>query len=158
MDNMGHAFLTESDIALSRSPHPTSATGEIVRPDQFMVDQAQVEMLAVGRMTSEALDVTATSNKSRMFGELWRDGTTAELRAVETQVTADIEELFSKYSGALYVRREGPLLGRRVEVRELILIYDINGVPQPLRETIRSMASRLAHERNTAFSFWITFQ
>jgi len=158
--SVADAFLTEGDIALSRSARPTAAPGQVVRPDQFMVDLEQLRLMQDGRLTSTALDVTAASNKSRRFDQLLRDGTQAELRAVEQTIGRDITELFDKYSGVLHVRREGALMGRQVHIRELILVYDLERVPAPFREAVRSIASRLGSERaaRSGFTFWIAFQ
>jgi hypothetical protein len=157
---MAVSYLTEGDIALSRTARPTSEAGQIVRPDQFMVDMEQLRLMQDGRLASTALDVTAASNKSRDFGALFREGTQAELRAVEEVITADVSELFSKYSGTLHVRRQGPLLGREVHVRELILVYDAAQIPPAYREVVRSIASRLGSSRakESGFSFWIAIQ
>ena len=154
------SYLTEGDIALSRKAKPTNAPGEIVRPDQFMVDQGQLRLMQDGGLASQALDVTAASNKSRRFDRILREGTQAELRAVERQIADDVDELFAKYAGDLHVRREGPLLGRSVRVRELILVYELEHVPAAYREAVHSIASRLGSARASqgGFTFWITFQ
>jgi hypothetical protein len=182
--SLAASFLTEGDIALSRIPRPTSKAGEIVRPDQFMVDMDQLQMMKEGRLASTALNVTASSNKSRDFASLIREGTQAELRAVEEImaapkktrehyvapelraveeiIKADVRELFTKYSGRLYVRRRGDLFGREVRVRELVLVYESALMPTSTidREAVRAIASRLGSTRAAqgGFTFWIAFQ
>lgn len=157
---MAASYLTEGDIALSRSARPTSEAGQIVRPDQFMVDMEQLRLMQDGRLASAALDVTAASNKSRDFGALIREGSQAELRAVEEVIAADVSELFSKYSGTLHVRRQGPLFGSEVQVRELILVYDVAQIPPLYREAVRNIASRLGKTRAAEgnFTFWLAIQ
>ena len=158
--SVARTYLTEGDVALSRSAHPTPDAGQIVRPDQFMVDADQLRLMQDGHLPSSALEVTAASNKSRRFDLLIQDGTQAELRAVERTIAADVDELFTKYSGSLHVRREGPLLGRQIHVRELILVYDLAQIPPGSREAVRSIASRLGSSRasQAGFTFWIALQ
>jgi len=105
--------------------------------------------------------LTAVSNKSRDFRTRVEDYTTAELNSVREQVRADVRELFGKYSGDLYIRREGhPLFGQRVSIREVILVYENEAglVNRDLAGVVMSAARDEARAINPNAAFHVTLQ
>jgi hypothetical protein len=136
MDDLSSEYLTGSDVGLSKIKKPSK--GDVKYVDQLILDR-------------KSGDLTAVSNKSRDFKAKVTDYTTAELETVRTQVRVDVQELFGKYGGDVYVRRPShPLFNQKVNVRELILVYEnksglINReLLEIVRATARDEASRLS--------------
>jgi hypothetical protein len=107
------------------------------------------------------LSVTSVSNKSRNFRGRVQDYTQAELGTLREQARADVNELFDKYAGGLYIRRRGhPLFGRRLQVDEVILVYESERglVDRELAEIVMSAARDQAAQRSRSIAFHVTFQ
>jgi hypothetical protein len=139
-------LLTESDVGLSRVPKPGRSKGELVKPDQLVLDL-------------ETREVVVASNKCRDFAEKVDDGAQAELGLIERQVQTDVRELLKKYAGRLYVRRRNhPLYGREITVREVVMIYEAKLVPADVRRKIVSWGKTAARKGDPDVAFWITFQ
>ena len=134
--------LVESDVGLSRIADP--GQGDVVFPDQLIVDPDR--------------SATTVSNKSRDFANY------ADETAIRSQVEADVRELVNKYAGRLYVRRPShPLFGRRIQVRNIQLVYDhavIAGrglVPAGIELRLALAAGHLAHTLRPDVRFSISF-
>ncbi len=146
MEELNAEFLTESDVGLSRMKKPGKS--EVKYADQLILE----------RNTG---DLTAVSNKSRDFKAKVSDYTTAELNTVREQVKLDVQELFGKYGGELYVRRSShPLYNQKVNVRELMLVYENKAglISRDLMEIIRATARREATRLNSKIDFHLGAQ
>ncbi|MGZ3460022.1 MAG: hypothetical protein ACXU86_16130, partial [Archangium sp.] len=101
--------------------------------DQFVVDEAS---LRPGRTPS----VHSFSNKQRNFKSMSE-------REIEKQLTADAQEALTKYGGKVEVRRPGhPLFGRKIEVSRVHLVYDEQGLTEPVKKTLVDTAQHLGVE------------
>ncbi|WP_088889362.1 eCIS core domain-containing protein [Leptolyngbya ohadii] len=143
MDEAGD-FLTESDVGLSRRRSP--GREQVVYTDQLILDRVDGS-------------VTAVSNKSRNFITRAGENLQSDLALVRQQVVEDVNELFTKYSGNLYVRRpQHPLFNQRISVREVVLVYDSRLVTPDLARLIQSVANAEARRINPGITFHISFQ
>ena len=145
MDDVRDDFLTQSDVGLSRQARP--AKSEVVYADQLILDRADDSVVAV-------------SNKSRDFATRAGDRSQSSLSVVRNQVVDDVQELFDKYSGSLYVRRRShPLYGQSITVSEVTLVYELGSlVPPDVARVIMSTARAEAQRLNPGITFHITFQ
>jgi len=148
-------LIVASQVNVSETETVTTGAGQMVRPDQLMVDPADSTGMAV-------------SNKSRTFDDPV---------AARDQVVADVDELLDKYSGSRFIRRAelAERVGNeegRINVTEVVLVYDAGamGTRQPgetdrqfsarmseLAQDIASTARRHAHTVNPDIVFWVTF-
>lgn len=88
---------------------------EVLFPDYLAVDNATLAEGHVPRVDTFSVKQRNLRGKSK--------------KAVENQVTADLQEALSKYGGWLEVRRPGhPLFGRAVQVSRVHLVYEARGV------------------------------
>ncbi|MDX1812803.1 MAG: hypothetical protein R3240_12680, partial [Gammaproteobacteria bacterium] len=149
------ALIVGSQVHISESDTPTREAGQLVRPDQLMIDPTDSTGMAV-------------SNKSRTFDDPV---------AAREDVLRDVNELLDKYSGTRFVRRSelAEQVGNdegRINVTEVVLVYDAGAMGtrlenetdqqytarmQELARDIVSTARRHAHERNPDIVFWVTF-
>lgn len=146
MEELKADYLTESDVGVSKVKKP--GQGDVKYSDQLILER-------------QSGDVTAVSNKSRDFKARVKDYTSAELNGVREQVRADVQELFAKYGGELHVRRPShPLFNQKVNVREVILVYENRSglVNRDLMEIIRATARDEAQRLNPAIDFHLAAQ
>ena len=139
-------FLTMEDVGLSRVSKPKK--GEVKFADQLILD-------------STNHSVTSVSNKSRNLRAKVKDYTKTELDTIRDQARADVKELFEKYSGDLYIRRNGhPLFGKQVSVREVILVYenDVGLINRDLANIMMKAARDQARAINKNIKFHVTAQ
>jgi len=116
--NMKKPLLAEN-VGVARTGSP-----RVLYPDQLVVDEATLKPGAQPR-------VEAFSNKSRDFNKMSEE-------QIADQVTADVQEALSKYSGLIQIRRPGhPLFGREVTVSKVHLVYDAKLTTEEARATIR---------------------
>jgi hypothetical protein len=98
--------------------------------DQLVVDEAS---LRPGRTPT----VHSFSNKQRDFSAMSEE-------AALKQLKADAREALTKYGGSVEIRRPGhPLFGRQVKVSRVHLVYDEQGVPPGLGDTLKTRADNL---------------
>jgi hypothetical protein len=81
------------------------------------------------------------------------------LQDVFRRVRADVEELVTKYSGNIEIRRPShPSFDETVPVREVVLIYEQTGVPPDVARQIMDEARRTARQLDPSLDFQVTFQ
>jgi len=160
MDDVNSQYLTGSDVGVSRTRNP--GQGEVVFPDQLIFEQPPASIRpGTGRSVRyrPLAQATATSNKSRDFARRAGDRLQSDLANVRQQVVEDVQELFDKYSGRVYIRRRGhALFNQRVTVSEVVLVYDQRLVPPDLVTMIQTTAAAEARRLNPSIVFYIAFQ